>query len=547
MTDCSNCAWTKNNANEINCNKLTDEGDDSGDICHPGCYKFTSAYLNGDYYNAYTDLITDNSITDRANALLLRDTFGDDIYRVDINSYSGDQPVSDFIEDSDTSECTGAALETKLQELLTPVEVDGIVGSANTNITLPRVDTDYQGDPQSDPYINFNNIIDQTISNIRTINLSVNSEGRQGGALNYELLIPDINNKNASNNLWSCSDSSDSKINNPQKYNEICNPVGPKLKDNTYLYNLIKTKCDLNISDESASNICNYINTLSETQIFKEIRATTKKFIPGIDEYISDQDNILEQEVELWYQYKTLNLMGELIEEDELTDITDLYSSVLSSDEYKSLTDIFIQNAKFRNCMDEILYTGDNDKDMIDKFKNIKLDEYTDDDYKYIEKKLDRLISIRPSDLHSCFNLINGIEQYICKGMMTISIFSVFSLVINILGMNIDLYKIKGDSPEYENLKKLIDIIVPKLPEFVKRLLDLSTFFEKKYCDGKITSTTMILEKLNNELFSNNIDIKYGLFDNYDIGFDFFDDFTKNIYGKIILLIFISFLISKLL
>ena len=84
------------------------------------------------------------------------------------------------------------------------------------------------------------------------------------------------------------------------------------------------------------------------------------------------------------------------------------------------------------------------------------------------------------------------------------------------------------------------------MPIIIKRLLDISTYYEKKYCD-KVTSTTYVLQKIYNELFSKEADIRYNLFNNFNINFDFFDDFNKSIYGKIILLIFISFLISKII
>lgn len=120
-------------------------------------------------------------------------------------------------------------------------------------------------------------------------------------------------------------------------------------------------------------------------------------------------------------------------------------------------------------------------------------------------------------------------------------------MIINLFGVKIDLYKINKESSDYKKLKRLIDIIIPRIPTFMKRLIDLSKYFEKKYCNGKISSTTLILEKINNDIISKQIDVQYNLFDNYNLNLSFFDDFTKNIYGKIVLLIFVAFLISKIL
>ena len=50
----------------------------------------------------------------------------------------------------------------------------------------------------------------------------------------------------------------------------------------------------------------------------------------------------------------------------------------------------------------------------------------------------------------------------------------------------------------------------------IKRLLDISIFFEKKYCNN-VTSTTYILDKIYNELLSKDADIRYNLFNNFNI------------------------------
>ena len=119
-------------------------------------------------------------------------------------------------------------------------------------------------------------------------------------------------------------------------------------------------------------------------------------------------------------------------------------------------------------------------------------------------------------------------------------------MVVSLFGIKTDIYKLDENPEDYENFKKLLDIVIPKVPIFIKRLLELARYFETTKCGGKITSTTLILEKINNDMISKKIDVNYNLFDNYKID-SFFDDFTKNIYGKIVLLIFISFLISKIL
>jgi len=529
MVDCTNCSWV-NNEGVYQCINT-----DTNYLCHPKCYEFTNNYLTSPFYDAYNKLLNASNTLTSDDAILLNNVDNpiNSIYILPNLTIDDASNIPSYITSPSDTQCTGDNLKGKIDESLSQGQFD-VTGEdlRDTTFTLPSVYLDNISD--------FNNFIESKITgNIQSLSLSLNDDYKEYNA-NYKILIPD---EERSNNIWPCKDDNGDDV----------------VSDETDTYNTI---CNVNTSFTSRDKIIKYIRNEmcgDDTQMFKDvcessligdddaiiqtIRNTTIKYIPGIEQYLNNIPNyILEEEIQLWFEQETLKIN---IDEDMTDEITDIYTNILSSDEYKSFTDIFQENHRFKNCMDEILYTGDNDSNMIENFKTLKLIDYTDEHYDYITRKLDRLISIRPSDLHSCFSVINLVEKYICNGMISLTIFNVFNLIVNIFGMNIDLYSIdKTKNPEeYAKLTRLLDTIIPKIPAFTKRLVDLSKYFEKKYCNGQVTSTTLILEHAYNDIISKNIDIRYNLFDD----FSFFDDFTKNIYGKIILLLLISFIISKIL
>lgn len=536
MTDynCSNCSWTLND-NVIQCF-------DSNTKCDPRCYVFNDNYINSSFKDVYDSTVRNNDMT-KEDAQQFNDKYNDikteprtDTYYSRNIQFDEDNNLPDIYQNVITDSNGGQCTQDNLNNIITDnCSLAGENDKIACGLELPDVDTDA-----------INDLIKKKIGESR-INITTNRDNN--GYQDYETLIPTDEQENSK---WPCNLPSGSDISGSYTYtvdyNNICNDSKNfKTKEQiiSYIRNELCNACGTeNITYETA---CSELDTKSPKEIRILIRNETIRQLNGIGKYLgeidTDPEYILEKEVDLWFRSKEL----EDISIENLTDITDIYSNALNSEEYKTLSDILTDNYRFQNCIDEILYTGDDDKDMIKDIKNTELKNYKKKHYKYIERKLDRLISIRPSDLQSCFKLINNVDEYICKGMLSTSVFNIINMIINLFGVKIDLYKIDKNSSDYEKLKRLIDIIIPRIPTFMKRLIELSKYFEKKYCNGKISSTTLILEKINNDIISKQIDVQYNLFDNYNLNLSFFDDFTKNIYGKIVLLIFVAFLISKIL
>uniref|UniRef100_A0A6C0CYT3 Uncharacterized protein n=1 Tax=viral metagenome TaxID=1070528 RepID=A0A6C0CYT3_9ZZZZ len=551
--DCSACEW-KANFNELQCiNKEKDKR------CDPRCYKFTSNYINQEYYedvyNKIFESLTSGNLSDeeynKINTTLNSDSYrNSDIYNASFIlsdmkavNYMNDENSPDII-DTNNGSCTQDNLNEFLNDNLTNYSDpdDGNTIIVNDFLKLPKIDRDQLRTIFENKYKNPNGEI------------SINTDFDRTGY--YKELVPDDTNKYGSQ--WPCKDINNASITSNlsnvylSKYDTICNP-NKKFPRESLITDIINMNCS-NVDSSSyadKSKACDQLknkNTYNEK--IKIIRNNTFQAINGLENYINnseDNTRITEEEAQLYFRNNSLfgddddNRLPKLSEQDKL------YMPNVKYSDYQSLSDILSDKYRFRNCIDEILYTGENDEQMINFIKKNGLENYKKKHFDYIEKKLDRLISLRPYDLEACLQLINNIDKYICRGMMSTSVFNIVAMIINLFGIKTDIYNIDKDSKEYDNLKILLDIIIPKIPILIKRLIELSKYFEYNYCNGVSTTTTLVLDEIYNNMLSKQIDIEYKLFDNYEFGITFFDDFTKNIYGKIVLLIFVSFFISKLL
>lgn len=553
--DCTNCEWIINQVGDIKCmnrsnmitSETTTEDASNSEIgitnkCDPRCYKFNDSYLKNDYYdNVYNKILTGLSDVDDSELNRIRTSIDDsDIYQININKYSPESldKIEAGIIDTDTtqeSNCTNDQLIARVDNYIDENYIDE---QSVINLTLPDVDRDQ-----------LKYILNQTNKDIGVIDIDNTYD--IGNV--YNNLLP--NESNAAANAWPCKDSDGTDITDSietteftSDYTNICN-ANKNFISGSEVNEIIELECDTNGERYKINKVaCDNLNGLSDDNLKNLLRESTLNAITGFKpKYIkSDKANyIAEEEVFNYLRHSDTD------SDANLPDIPPGAMNNLNtptSDEYKSLSDILSDNYRFRNCIDEILFTGDSDGAMINRIKTTNLKDYTDDDFGYIDRKLERLISIRPYDLEACFSLINNVDDYICQGVISTSVFNIVNMIVSLFGIKTDIYKLsEAENPdEYNNFKRLLDIIIPKIPIFIKRLLDLARYFETNKCGGKITSTTLILDKINNDIISKKIDVNYNLFDNYEIT-GFFDDFTKNIYGKIVLLIFISFLISKIL
>ena len=228
--------------------------------------------------------------------------------------------------------------------------------------------------------------------------------------------------------------------------------------------------------------------------------------------------------------------------EQQTGDLRDLNNLQL----YPERTDYLIENLrdndKFRGCLNDLFYI-ENENELFNYILYNSLVNWQEIHFNYIKQKIDRFIEIGPHSVNGCFRLLGNINENICRGEITTGIISLMLLVGEIIGVQIDLKNIDQDHP---NFMKLINTIIPQIPHIVKKITDLSKYYEENNCGEMANNSKILLEIYNKILQPNKPVVNYHLFDN--IFGNFFSDFVVgNIYKKIILLIFIYLILTKII
>ncbi|MBI28483.1 MAG: hypothetical protein CMI95_01150 [Pelagibacteraceae bacterium] len=307
------------------------------------------------------------------------------------------------------------------------------------------------------------------------------------------------------------------------------------------LIELINDRCFSNTNENYCINIPTKADRINIEDYATIIRNNTISIFSELSAYTLDKiPYILLIEFNLFLENPD-NRIEELFEQDR--NIRDINNAQLYSDNLDFFIENLESNESLRNCFDDMLYTSPNDNELFDYILENPLAEWEDEHFEYITRKIDRFIEIGPHSINGCLRMIENINQNICRGEVTTGIISVITLITEVVGIQIDLNNIQEND---QKLQDLIDIVIPRIPEIVKKIIDLSTYYEQNNC-GTINTNTKVLIKFYENLLQPDIpNINYNLFNTQKIG-SFFDDFINgNIYKKIILLVFIYLILSKI-
>ena len=294
-----------------------------------------------------------------------------------------------------------------------------------------------------------------------------------------------------------------------------------KLGINKYCLDF-QNEANLQNIDKYASIIRN--NTLS---LFSELKPYTFEKIPYI----------LIIEFQLFLETNENNNL-----EDIIGNVKDLNNLQL----YSESTDILIQkigkNQELKNCFNDIFYIK-NEETLFDYILTNKLTNWENIHFEYIKLKIDKFIEIGPHSINNCFRLVDNINDSICNGEITTGLLEILFLITELIGIQIDINNINQNDPKFI---LLMDIVIPTIPNIVKKITDLTNYYENNNCGSLNNKSKILLEFYEKILQTNKPIINYNLFNNNMFN-NFFSDFTKgNIYKKIILLIFIYLIISNL-
>lgn len=216
----------------------------------------------------------------------------------------------------------------------------------------------------------------------------------------------------------------------------------------------------------------------------------------------------------------------------------------------------FKNNLEFKKCIDSKMTKNSNkyyNKTEYDDF--MKLIENSNDNFlnKMTDSDIDMIINIcksfeelTPTDIMDCLEKIDidvKLREKICDGSITLQSVDVLLIVLTFFGIHINSDNVNDDN--VEKVERLVVMITPYVQNILRKILDMGEYIESNNCDGNISNTTRILEKFYDTLFHTRDPISYP-FSNYNISYDWFDMFNKNIYTKIILLVFVAFIFAQI-
>jgi len=198
----------------------------------------------------------------------------------------------------------------------------------------------------------------------------------------------------------------------------------------------------------------------------------------------------------------------------------------------------------FESCMNQKFDTEDDDENMINQISSYNGDMslLTKTDIRYIKKKIIKFLQLKPDDVNDCLDKIEDITFNLCEGQLSKNSMEILGRVLHMDTPNIDTSTELGKQ-KLENLKAVQKDLLPFVPQILRQIINISEEYEKNYCpDKKISVRTDLLKEIYNDIFVKGSVITMNF---PDFGFgDFFSSFTNNMVGKIILLIFIVFILS---
>ena len=208
--------------------------------------------------------------------------------------------------------------------------------------------------------------------------------------------------------------------------------------------------------------------------------------------------------------------------------------------EFFGITADDVTNRDFETCMNQLLMTEHDDDEYL---KRINSYEHLTDlgdpnnrkDLLYVEAKIIKFLIIDPSDIGDCLDIVYLTDE-ICE----------IGLTSNPTQMMGKFLKMNTDNVDDENYDDKMRLLTKKLlkylPDIIKKIIDIAEYYESQKCNDELHKNTKLLKEIYSSLFTES-NMKIDM-PNLGIG-DFFKDFEENIFTKILLLIFIAYIVTQ--
>ena len=196
-------------------------------------------------------------------------------------------------------------------------------------------------------------------------------------------------------------------------------------------------------------------------------------------------------------------------------------------------------NIDLENRLNELMNTGEKDDEYVTRigsYQTIHELGKNPRDIRYIEDKIKKFLGVDTDLFVDVFLQSNVPYDEICTNGFS-------SRPMEILGRIIQLDTSITNTEEYFEEKLVIRKVLKYVPSIMKKIIDVAEKYEYAKCD-RITKKTLLYKEIYKDLFIDSNVLKFEL---PDLGiFTFFEDFTRNIYTKILLLIFFGFIITQI-
>ena len=219
--------------------------------------------------------------------------------------------------------------------------------------------------------------------------------------------------------------------------------------------------------------------------------------------------------------------------------ITDADLNILYPEQIKTIVKKYHTDNKFKLCIDS--HIKNEDRDIV---LNFKINNSSESDFKQYVKSLKNILeTIEHMNSYTMFACMEHVmtPDNICNGALIESYIQLLTKLNQYVGININLKDANTDKINY-----IVKETFPHLKAIFKNLIKYSREHPTK-CGNKYKEKIDMYETIYKELFvDNKPNISYNLFNDVDWNNNFFKEFTETLYGKIILMLFMAFIFSKL-
>jgi hypothetical protein len=205
----------------------------------------------------------------------------------------------------------------------------------------------------------------------------------------------------------------------------------------------------------------------------------------------------------------------------------------------------YLNNQDFKDCLlNKLIPDLNNNNEIIEKIGNMEniyelAKQENRNELLYVESRIIDFILLKPVDFSECFENISTLNDDFCSKGLSNDLSVIFGRLIGINGSYSETFKIN------DNKNTIMNKLLKYIPDIIKKIIDISEYYEGIQCNGEITENTVMLKMLYSKIVKNNSSSDY----NYpDMGLSsFINSFQDNILTRSIMLIFIAYVLGKVI